>query len=102
MNRDLKQNARLINWCNDSGLNWKERVIYQTTTKIDAKEKKGVMILDEADTLIFTDLIQFFQNTNYANLNVIGLTATPFHGKDNGVEKNAIDLLSFKLYCNNS
>lgn len=38
------------------------------------------MILDEVDTHIFKDLGGFFQDTDYKNLLVIGLTATPYHG----------------------
>ena len=40
------------------------------------------MIIDEIDTLMFSDVEEFFNNINYANLNLIGLTATPFHGSD--------------------
>ena len=60
MKRDLEQNKMLIDWCNNSGLNWDGRVVYQLTTKIDANQKKGVMILDEADTIIFENLLEFF------------------------------------------
>lgn len=48
------------------------------------------MILDEADTIIFPEVGGFFKETKYKNLMVIGLTATPFHGKTTGIEAGAL------------
>ena len=55
----------MIEFATVCGLNWAKRVIYTTTTKIDSTSKSGVMILDEADTIIFEDLLAFYKNTNY-------------------------------------
>jgi hypothetical protein len=65
MERDQKTNQRMIDFATVCGLNWAKRVIYTTTTKIDSTSKSGVMILDEADTIIFEDLLAFYKNTNY-------------------------------------
>ena len=71
-------------------MNWVKRVTYQLSTKITTKTKQGVMILDEADTIIFPEVGDFFKETKYKNLMVIGLTATPFHGKTTGIEGGAL------------
>ena len=102
MERDRKANEMIINFAKACGLNWESRVIYTTTTKINGGVKKGYMILDEVDTIVFKDLPEFFLNTNYKNLYVIGLTATPYHGKSNGIEAAAIDMMGYKLYYNNT
>ena len=98
--RDEKQNDRLIKFAKTCGLEWDKYVTYQTSTKIDEKTKKGVMILDEADTLIFSDAATYFNNTNYKNLKIVGLTATPFHGNEAGIEKACLNLMNFKVYRN--
>ena len=59
------------------------------------------MILDEADTIILKDLESFFANTNYKNLNVIGLTATAYGGKSTGIEACALEMMGYKIYRNN-
>ena len=59
------------------------------------------MILDEADTIILKDLEGFMHNTNYKNLNVIGLTATAYGGKSTGIEANALEMMGYKIYKNN-
>ena len=102
MERDRKANKRIIDFATGCGLDWESRVIYTTTTKINSQTKKGYMILDEVDTLVFKDLSEFFFNTNYKNLFMIGLTATPYHGKSNGIEAAAIELMGYKLYYNNT
>lgn len=33
---------------------------------------------------------------------MIGLTATPFHGKSQGIEATALDMMGYKLYSNNT
>ena len=60
MERDHKTNERMIKFASTCGLDWDKRVIYTTTTKIESANKKGVMILDEADTTVFNDLPSFF------------------------------------------
>ena len=102
MKRDIKQNQRLAAFAETCGFKWKERVKYQTTSRIDASSKKGVMILDEADTIVFNDLPGFHSNTNYKNLRVIGLTATPYSGSEDGVEATALEMMRYAVYKNNS
>jgi hypothetical protein len=59
------------------------------------------MILDMADTIVFKDLEGFFANTNYKNLKVIGLTATPYSGNVNGIEAYALEMMKYQVYRNN-
>ena len=101
MNRDLKQNAKLIDYAKTCGLSWDKYVHYQTTTKISHAQKKGIMILDEADTQIFDDISQYYSNTAYKNIKVIGMTATPFHGSKDGAEAASLDIMNFGIYRNN-
>ena len=44
------------------------------------------MIVDEIDEPVFNNLQEFYDNTKYVNLHVIGLTATAFHGEKDGVK----------------
>ena len=59
------------------------------------------MILDEADTQIFDDISQYYSNTSYKNIKVIGLTATPFHGSKDGAEAASLHIMNFGIYHNN-
>jgi hypothetical protein len=95
MERDRKKNAGLIACANACGMKWDERVSYQITTKIDSQAKKGIMIIDEVDAPVFNDVVGFYENTKYVNLKIIGLTATAFHGKEDGVEAGTLAALDY-------
>jgi hypothetical protein len=59
------------------------------------------MIVDEIDAPVFNDVQEFYDNTKYVNLHVIGLTATAFHGEKDGVEAGTLAALEYQVYKNN-
>ena len=81
-------------------MKWDERVSYWTSTKIEGKKKQGVMIVDEIDAPVFNNVQEFYENTKYLNLHVIGLTATAFHGEKDGVEAGTLAALEYQVYKN--
>ena len=62
--------------------------------------KQGVMIVDEIDAPVFNNVQEFYENTKYVNLHVIGLTATAFHGEKDGVEAGTLAALEYQVYKN--
>ena len=58
------------------------------------------MIVDEIDEPVFNNLQEFYDNTKYVNLHVIGLTATAFHGEKDGVEAGTLAALEYQVYKN--
>ena len=64
------------------------------------KTKKNIIIVDESDDVIFTDLEGFYTKTCAANSRVICLTATVHDGKEKGSEVTALEKLGFKTYRN--
>ena len=81
-------------------MKWDERVSYWTSTKIEGKKKQAVMIVDEIDAPVFNNVQEFYENTKYVNLHVIGLTATAFHGEKDGVEAGTLAALEYQVYKN--
>ena len=58
------------------------------------------MIVDEIDAPVFNNVQEFYENTKYLNLHVIGLTATAFHGEKDGVEAGTLAALEYQVYKN--
>jgi hypothetical protein len=59
------------------------------------------MIVDEIDAPVFNNVQEFYDNTKYVNLHVIGLTATAFHDEKDGVEAGTLAALEYQVYKNN-
>ena len=64
------------------------------------KAKKNVVIVDESDNVIFSDLAAFYNKILGANTRVVCLTATAHDGKELGSEKTSLELLGFETYRN--
>ena len=58
------------------------------------------MIIDESDERMFSDLETFYKKTRADKVIVICLTATPYDGAEDGIQKSAIDALGYKIYKN--
>ena len=58
------------------------------------------MIIDESDERMFKDLETFYKKTRTDKVFVICLTATPYDGAENGIQKTAINELGYKIYKN--
>ena len=56
------------------------------------------MIIDEIDAPMFSNLEFFYKSTKGTNLRVIGLTASPFDGVEEGTECRAISLMQYQVY----
>ena len=78
-------------------MKWSERVSYQVGIKID-KNFKGIVIIDESDAISFDDFKAYYQNTKTKNIRVIGLTATAYTGSEDGLERQALELLKYQIY----
>ena len=55
-------------------------------------------IIDESDAIMFKNLTSFYKATNKPNVDVIGLTATAYDGKEGGLEPQALETLGYKVY----
>ena len=96
--KDEAVNKALKTYTDSSGLNWDDRVTYQTGISFEKKPKKGVIIIDESDAVMFENFKEFHDYTKARDLKVICLTATAFDGLEEGVEREALQTLDFKVY----
>ena len=60
-------------------------------------DKECLVIVDESDEIIMSDPVKFYNKTSGANLQVVCLTATPDDGYADGLERNLLDLMGYKL-----
>lgn len=59
---------------------------------------KTIVIIDESDAVMFKNLLAFHKATSDQNIFVIGLTATAYDGKEEGLELSALKTLGYKVY----
>lgn len=58
---------------------------------------KTVIIIDECDAVMLSNLLAFYKATEGQNISVIGLTATAFD-RSEGEEKSTLEELGYKIY----
>jgi len=76
-------------------------VHYQTDLKRKVNSrKKTVLIIDESDERQFRDLDEFHRHTRSENVYTICLTATAYDGGADGLERQVIDALGYRIYAN--
>ena len=59
-----------------------------------------VVIIDEADSILYKNPTLFYTKTLHADTRVIGLSATPDDDVEFGSERKILKLLDFKFYYN--
>ena len=97
---DTEHNEKLQKYCDASKWNYSDRVKYQTDLSRKQSKRHAIMIIDESDERMFRDLGTFYKKTKADKVFVICLTATPYEGDDDGIQKSAIDALGYKIYKN--
>ena len=98
--RDQKLNEKILKYLEGMGNKYEDRVSFEVGVKQAKNWKTGYVFIDEIDAVMFEDLEQFYKATKYKDLKVIGLTATAFAGHEEGSEREALNLLGYKLYRN--
>lgn len=64
----------------------------------DLPAKKACLaIFDESDDIIMKDPEKFYKKTKGKLMKVVCLTATPDDGYDDGLERNLMDLMGYRL-----
>jgi hypothetical protein len=74
-----------------------ERIHHVVGVKKLPIEKEILVIIDESDEIIMIDPLTFYNMTNGDKMQVVCLTATPDDGHSEGLERNLMDLLGYKL-----
>ena len=80
--RDKKLNDKILDFLEQVGHKWKDRVSFEVGVNPEGRWKSGYVFIDELDAVMFEDLERFYKATKHANLKVIGLTATAFDGHE--------------------
>ena len=62
--------------------------------------KETVVIIDESDQILFSNLKLFARKTLSEKIHVICLTATADDGFKEGAERKVLELFKFKIYRN--
>jgi hypothetical protein len=73
------------------------RINYVVGVKNLPKEKECLVIIDESDEIIMMDPLTFYKMTKGESMQVVCLTATPDDGHAEGLERNLMDLMGYKL-----
>ena len=59
-----------------------------------------IVIVDEADSILYKNPTLFYTKTLHPDTRVVGLTATPDDNVEFGSERKILELLDFKFYYN--
>ena len=77
-----------------------KRVTYMTGLENLKANKETVVIIDESDQILFSNLKLFAKKTLSEKIHVICLTATADDGFKAGAERKVLELFKFKIYRN--
>ena len=100
MEIDRKRNENMQVYCDGAGKNYSTRVRYQTDLNRKKSQKTCVMIIDESDERMWSDLMDFYKKTKSDKVYVICLTATAYDGADDDLQRTALKELSYVVYYN--
>lgn len=95
--RDMKQCEDLWKFEQSYDKKDAERIHHVVGVKKLPIEKEILVIIDESDEIIMIDPLSFYNMTNGDKMQVVCLTATPDDGHAEGLERNLMDLLGYKL-----
>ena len=95
--RDMKQCEDL--WKFEQSYDQKDakRIHHIVGVKNLAIDKECLVIIDESDEIIMLDPLTFYKMTKGDQMQVVCLTATPDDGHAEGLERNLMDLMGYKL-----
>ena len=100
MEIDRKRNQNMQVYCDGAGKNYSGRVKYQVDLNRKKSQKTCVMIIDESDERMWSDLMDFYKKTKSDKVYVICLTATAYDGAEDNLQRTALKELGYAVYYN--